>query len=270
MKKIFFICLLTILFSRLMSQDNIILRNGEEIKAKITEVTITEVRYKKWDYQDGPIYSILKNEIFMIVYQNGTKDVFKETAATTNGVSKKEFKQKGFSNITEVHFALGSQLGNDNIFCVQTVNGYQFNSILNAGVGIGLDYYIYPGRVYYNPSGTSFQSMIPIFADLRFNLLKGSVKPFIIAAGGYSLIYSSTKDNYITYKGGLLLNPSVGVKIFVSSKIALNFSVGYRMQKYSYVINSQYNSKYNMYNSYYPSNILCTLNFINIKTGINF
>jgi len=61
------------------SQDVMILKSGDEIKAKVIEVTPDVVKYKKWDNQDGPIYSSNKADVFMIKYQNGSKDVFNST-----------------------------------------------------------------------------------------------------------------------------------------------------------------------------------------------
>ncbi len=57
-------------------QDIIVQRNGEEIKAKVHEVLDTEVKYHKFDNLSGPLYTIRKADVFMIKYENGTKDVF--------------------------------------------------------------------------------------------------------------------------------------------------------------------------------------------------
>lgn len=63
--------------------DKIILMNGDEIKAKVTEITETTVKYKKCDNLDGPIYTKPKSKIFMIQYANGTKDVFSKGGQDT-------------------------------------------------------------------------------------------------------------------------------------------------------------------------------------------
>jgi len=52
------------------------MRNGEEIKAKVQEVGISEIKYKKVDNLTGPLYTVLKSEVFIIKYENGTKEVF--------------------------------------------------------------------------------------------------------------------------------------------------------------------------------------------------
>jgi hypothetical protein len=76
---IFFISVLKTSYS----QDIIILKNGDEVQSKVLEVSTDIVKYKKWDNQDGPIYTSSKVEIFMIKYQNGTKDVFNTSPPTT-------------------------------------------------------------------------------------------------------------------------------------------------------------------------------------------
>jgi len=58
----------------------IIMRSGEIIKAKITEVGVAEIKYKKCNNLTGPTYAQKKSDVFMIKYPNGTTDVFKEEA----------------------------------------------------------------------------------------------------------------------------------------------------------------------------------------------
>lgn len=58
------------------SQDNIILRNGDEIQSKVFEITETELRYKKYSNLDGPTYTISTGKVFMIKFENGEKEVF--------------------------------------------------------------------------------------------------------------------------------------------------------------------------------------------------
>jgi hypothetical protein len=58
------------------AQDIITLKNGDEIKAKVQEIGLSDVKYKKFENANGPTYTLLKTEIFMIKYENGEKDVF--------------------------------------------------------------------------------------------------------------------------------------------------------------------------------------------------
>lgn len=61
------------------SQDLITTKKGDIVKAKVLEITTSEIKYKKIDNLSGPTYSILKSDVFSINYKNGSKDVFSET-----------------------------------------------------------------------------------------------------------------------------------------------------------------------------------------------
>ena len=77
MKKIILSLTVTILtFSFCFSQDIITKKSGEDIQAKVIEVTTSEIKYKKFDNQTGPILTISTMELLMIRYENGSKDIF--------------------------------------------------------------------------------------------------------------------------------------------------------------------------------------------------
>ena len=72
-------CLLILLFFIpfiLKAQDKIHKTDSTVIEAKVVEITEFEVKYKKFDNPDGPIYSITKDKVALIVYANGQKDKF--------------------------------------------------------------------------------------------------------------------------------------------------------------------------------------------------
>jgi len=53
------------------AQDKIYRKNGEILKVKILEVSSTEIKYKIFGDEEGPIYVLEKDRIQKIVYQNG-------------------------------------------------------------------------------------------------------------------------------------------------------------------------------------------------------
>jgi hypothetical protein len=86
---ILFICSSNII----KAQDTLSMRSGENILVKVIEVSnvrlkqkntfkgyievgTAEVKYKKLDNLNGPIFSILKSDLLIIKYENGTKDDF--------------------------------------------------------------------------------------------------------------------------------------------------------------------------------------------------
>jgi hypothetical protein len=80
MKKALFVFFIQLLGSALVvnAQDVITKKNGEDIKAKVLEITLTEVKYKNFNNLEGPIISIAKSDVIFVKYENGTKDVFGE------------------------------------------------------------------------------------------------------------------------------------------------------------------------------------------------
>lgn len=67
--------------------DQIVLRNGDVIEAKVKEVGVSEVKYKKCDRLDGPDYTISKRDILSIKYSNGEVERFGATAAPSSAPS---------------------------------------------------------------------------------------------------------------------------------------------------------------------------------------
>lgn len=65
------------------AQDMVVKKDGTIIKAKVIKVGSSEVEYKKWTNQNGPIYSISVNELLAINYQNGEKDMFENNQNKT-------------------------------------------------------------------------------------------------------------------------------------------------------------------------------------------
>jgi len=84
MKKIILIISITILSNLVLNaQDLITKRNGEDIKAKVIEIGLNEVKFKRFDNLDGPLITIEKSEILIIRYENGSKEIFEESNNTT-------------------------------------------------------------------------------------------------------------------------------------------------------------------------------------------
>lgn len=82
--KIFYLSLILFLPLALSAQetgtppaqfDVIIKTNGDIIYGKVTEVTFDLVKYKRTDIPDGPIYQLLRSEIYAISYRNQLKEI---------------------------------------------------------------------------------------------------------------------------------------------------------------------------------------------------
>ena len=87
MKKVIIIAL-SLATLNVAAQDIIVMRNGDEVEAKVTKVGTTEVEYHKWSNQDGPVYTVAKSDVFMVKYKNGEKDVFNKVPEQSNSAVK--------------------------------------------------------------------------------------------------------------------------------------------------------------------------------------
>jgi hypothetical protein len=76
MEKLISTILITLFVLTCYSQDLITKKNGEDIQAKVLEVGLAEIKYKKFDNLGGPTFVINKSDVLIIRYENGTKDIF--------------------------------------------------------------------------------------------------------------------------------------------------------------------------------------------------
>ena len=76
MKNLILFCFIYFSFQFLKAQDTIVKRNGEKLIVKLAEVNLNDVRYKRLDLPDGPLYTLPKQEIKIVIYYNGIKESF--------------------------------------------------------------------------------------------------------------------------------------------------------------------------------------------------
>lgn len=76
--------------------DIIVSKDGDEILGIVTEIGLDEIKYKKCNNLDGPIFSIKKVDVFMIKYRNGNKDIFKTENYFESKVSSSKSVERFF------------------------------------------------------------------------------------------------------------------------------------------------------------------------------
>lgn len=81
MKKFFLVALILCVASYIAGADDIITKvNGEQIKAKVTEIGDDTVKFKRMDNPNGPVYSLFFSEIHTIQYESGLVEKFSDPA----------------------------------------------------------------------------------------------------------------------------------------------------------------------------------------------
>lgn len=97
-------------------------------------------------------------------------------------------------------------------FIWQLAAHYPFGKRFSAGAGTGLSFY---GK-----------TVIPLFAEARFDLLKPrKLTPYIAAGIGYGFAPSGKAN------GGLYFHPSIGVRYTFRKNLQFLLSAGYELQK---------------------------------------
>ncbi|MFN8276262.1 MAG: hypothetical protein U0T84_02160 [Chitinophagales bacterium] len=86
MKQLLAICVFTCFGISTNAQDTLRLLNGNTILAKVSEVNIDNIKYRRFDVQDGPVYTVRKSEIKSICYGNGVCDEFNKSGGSSSEV----------------------------------------------------------------------------------------------------------------------------------------------------------------------------------------
>lgn len=92
-------------------QDVIILKNGDEIEAKVTEILSSEVKYKRATNITGPTYTLAKSKIFMIRYESGDKDIFDSMDASASKPAEKRSDISSPVNSNPSEFVFDPEIG---------------------------------------------------------------------------------------------------------------------------------------------------------------
>jgi len=64
------------------AQDIIVTKDSRRYNALVTEVNVDNVRFKMYENQDGPVYTLPKSDIVTIIYRNGNVETFQTSAQT--------------------------------------------------------------------------------------------------------------------------------------------------------------------------------------------
>lgn len=182
----------------------------------------------------------------------------KEYLPTDNSNEKHkltEFKKNGFIYLAEINYCpgvgdvkMGTQIikNFDYSFGLRTVNGYQFNEHFTLGLGLGIDQY-------------RSATLIPISFDARATILKGKVSPIFTGNVGYAVGLNNVKS-------GLIINPQIGLKVYISRNAAYLFNVGYKMQASAVT----YIAYVDNFGRYITTTDNANFHFITVSTGFAF
>jgi hypothetical protein len=226
--------------------ENVVPPNNGSIIRRISNEQVPNHRIKtQTNYRND--FAFKYDEIKRMTKENQLLD------NSNNNFKITDFKKSGFINLTEINYGDGigdvkagnNTLENDDYsFGFIIVNGYQLNEHLSLGIGIGIDKY-------------KNTTLMPITFDARATFLKGKTSPVFIANVGYALGLDDVN-------GGLVINPQIGIKTYISKNVAYLFNVGYKWQARDVMTYMYYDYGFS------SSATSVTYQFITISTGFAF
>ena len=138
---------------------------------------------------------------------------------------EQQSKQLRYFNHSQVGLLIGEeseeQARKAMIPSFHTVNGIRFGNHFGIGVGVGIEPFEY--------------TVFPVYASGYYFLSNKRNSPYFALKGGYSFANSHKQINSYYYgehnnKGGLMINPEIGVRFKVSG-FDMTLSGGYRYQR---------------------------------------
>ncbi len=207
----FYLLLLLLLLlpvSPLLAQENredvVYFKDGSILRGEIIEQNGNE---------SLKIKTVGRNVIVVMLEE--VKEIRKEEVP-----GKQYFKEKGYVNLSGVSILPG---GSTSTPSFQMINGYQFNSQLSAGIGIGF--------VLYNDP----LNLMPLFLDIKYKFLEANTTPFVFFKSGYSFsILPDESMEVESHRGGFMMNPGVGLQFDTSGGFGIYFSAGYNLDNSSF------------------------------------
>jgi hypothetical protein len=102
MKKtlLFLVIFISGLFSA-NAADIIVLKDGSMIDAKITEISSSEIKYRRSDHLDGPVYVVSAANVFSIRYENGRTEVINASPAAGQASGQTGSQQPGAQTLLQ-------------------------------------------------------------------------------------------------------------------------------------------------------------------------
>lgn len=136
-----------------------------------------------------------------------------------NNIIKKTKKneigfKKGYKGVMTFGYQIGASIYENDRLKFDFINSFQFNPYLSLGIGIGYRNYLRDEFIY-----------LPLFFDIRVNLIDNDISPFI-ALGTGALLQTEEESGE-----GVFYNPSFGVSFISNDNKAIHFGLGFDTQK---------------------------------------
>ena len=202
-------------------QEVVKLKNGHRVRGKI--VTYAPLDSLVIQEEDGTLQTIYWDSIKQI-----SKEDWQPQQSMGSDFTPGKGPQKGYRAFVDLEYYLSIDAQSRDHFGFSTAHGYQLKPYLFVGAGAGMK--ISHKKHFKDTFGQKADFyMFPVFADVRLDLLKNRYSPYLDFRVGYTLGNKAY---------GMMFNPSIGCRIGLTDKLAINASLGYSMQSTDIVVHS--------------------------------
>lgn len=240
LKKILLFLVSTILYQLSIAQDIIIKQNGNEIKAKVLEINDNYIKYKKFEYQDGPVRNINVSDVFMIIYENGKREKFANSTSSqvtennsTGSNLYPNFRKRGFIGLElGLNFPMGkfAALNNGAAETGLQINLINFGHLISENMGITATWYSISDPISYSEYSWSIGGLLAgtLFSIPVSRNLKWDIKPML------GISSASVPNTIFEPKLAFVFDFGTGFRLNISHFIALTLNVDYTTAKYKW------------------------------------
>lgn len=194
------------------AQDVIYTINREKIEGNISEITSESIRYKPLDYPEGPIRNIPLFEVYMVKFENGIEEFFKQENPTSDK------KERFFSNKKNRYFSIAAGIG-------QSYGGIGIRLQGRIGNIQGVGFH---GGVGYYPKINDLKPGVWVSAGCKFFIYKAWYLNLQFGSVAQYKAYKYTVYIHPHYAYGTAYGPSVlfGGDWFFNKHVGMNGALG--------------------------------------------
>ena len=209
----------------IFAQDQLFKKDNSKLDVKVLEINPTQIKYKLKTNTDGPTYVVNKNEVALIIYQNGDHEAFKDEAPVQN---QQQIQQPIYMQSQQNRYYMMDSLRAERVR--QKNKNYEE---VTKGKNV----------LFYNMADLFDASIgISYFRELANNLLDVQVPISFSVAEPYMHNLVTSNSNYYYYSGlynykttQKAMDVGLGLYINTSGKKAVTHFIGplFRMAQYN-------------------------------------
>lgn len=250
MKRI--LTILTAVFALCIStsaQDIMTKKDGTDIHVKVLEVNPNDVRYVLFEEQDGPVYTIRKNEVMMIRYASGRNEVFQNGSPYHNMYGTSGYVPMKYKQLKTM-------------YDYKAYNPTPYDRYSPAWSGVASFFIPGLGQMVCGETGRGFAWLGATFGCYMVTSLGTS----LIVGGAYNDYYTDSGDHYVEENTG---NVVVGLLMaYVGAIGAMSVDIAsivdaVRVAKVKNMYEQDMRSQYSFDVNLYPS-----VNCVRTPTGV--